>query len=135
MLNLNMIYQAQHGVIIESIDRGVAIGRFEDTLSPDRASLYTLSYESSAAAIASALTQAGPDIAFTAQSCEIRYDRVHRGSVTAVAAVALEIVDDFVADVASGSRNDCQVTAIVVDDDGHQVARASFEWLVERPAS
>jgi hypothetical protein len=124
-------FNAPDPVTVDAVDRGSAFARMNPG-SHDPAAIYALAERSSRAAVAGAAAPLLTSIGQAPRSSRFDYLREADGNLEAVAAVELEIVDDFVDALGRDGRISAVVNVTVVDLDGSPVARASFDWVVLR---
>jgi acyl-coenzyme A thioesterase PaaI-like protein len=118
-------------ITVDAVDRGAAFGR----LTPgahEPAAIFALAERSSRAAVAGAASPLRTGIEAAPSASAFSYLRESNGSLEAVAAVQLDIVDDFVDALGRDGRISAVVNVIVVDEEGSEVAHASFDWVVLR---
>lgn len=124
-------YSEAHLISVDAVDRGAAIARLPHG-SNDPADIFTLAERSCRAALDGAAAPMLTTIASAPRSNAFAYIRPAPGDLEAVAAVELEIVDDFVDALGRDGRITALVKVLVVDADGEPVARATFDWVVLR---
>jgi hypothetical protein len=118
-------------ISVDAVDRGAAVARL--TPGPhDAAAIFALAERSGRAAVAGAAAPHRTGIEPAPSAGAFSYLRPATGTLEAVAAVELEIVDDFVDALGREGRINAAVNVIVVDVEGSPVARASFDWVVLR---
>ena len=116
-------------ILVDAVDRGAAVARL-DSGSSDPAAIFALAERSCRAALAGAAAPMLTSIATVPCTNSFTYIRPGNGDLEAVAAVELEIVDDFVDALGRDGRITALVKVLVFDDHGEAVARASFDWVV-----
>jgi len=118
-------------ITIDAVDRGAAYARLNPAVH-EAASIFSLAERSSLAALAGAAAPHQAGIERAPRSSSFAYLQPANGNLEAVAAVELEIVDDFVDALGREGRISAVVNVIVVDEGGEHVARASFGWVLLR---
>jgi hypothetical protein len=124
-------YSTDDPITVDAVDRGAVLASLTPGVHAPNA-IFALAERSSRAAVAAAATPLQTGIESAPSAGAFSYARSPNGSLEAVAAVELEIIDDFVDALGRDGRISAVVKVVVVDEDGMEVARASFDWVVLR---
>jgi hypothetical protein len=124
-------YDTSDLISVDAVDRGAVLARLTAG-AHEPAAIYALAERSSRAAVAGAASPLRTGIEPAPSAGTFSYHRQSNGTLEAVAAVELEIVDDFVDALGRDGRISAVVKVVVVDEEGSEVARASFDWVVLR---